>query len=153
MKRRILSGSAIFLVCAIPWAFLLALCDRTPGVPFWAALMGILLVAGAMAWFSGKAGLISWAIAGNAVSCLVSSLLFLWRFGTEDYYFSPFRPVDYMLFLSIFLLSLQVTLWRIQRKAPAPSMIEQFAERMMIVFAVAVTVVFLLLLISQWALL
>lgn len=148
MAKQTISKMLSFGICAVPWAFLLALCDRTPGVPFWPVFLTVLLGLGAMAWFCGKRQLVFWAVAGNALSCLLSVVLAIRCFGVSNYYFTPFRPVDFMLFLSALLLSVQITLWRIQHKGPARSLILQFAETLAMLFAAAVCLVFVLLLIS-----
>lgn len=147
MAKRSLSRLTVFLICAVPWAFLLALCDQRLHFPLWALLFP-LLVLGCTGWYCGKRRLVSAALAGNALSCFLSVVLTIRFFGVTNYAFKPFRPVDFMLFLSALFLSLQVTLWRIQRKAAAPSLILQFAESMAMLFFAAVAFVFGLLLIS-----
>ena len=151
MATRNFTKVLTFLTCAVPWAFLLACCDdRWPSVSFWPVFLAVLILLGIVGWFCGKKRQIPLVLAGNALSCFLSVLLTIPYFGVTNYYFSPFRPVDFMIFLSALLLSLQVTLWRIQRKAPAPSLMLQFAETMAMLFAAAVTFVFALLAVSAW---
>lgn len=152
MSKQAAPKLLFFGIFAVPWAFLLALCDRLPVFPFWPVFLAVLLGLGAMAWFCGKNRLVSWAVTGNVVSCLLSVVLVIRRFGVSDYYFSPFRPVDFMLFLSALLLSVQITLWRIQRKTAAPSLIAQFIETLAILFFSAIALIFLLLWVSQLSL-
>ena len=150
MAARKFSKALTFLTCAVPWAFLLAWCDHGASVSFWPVFLAVLVLLGCTSWYCGKKRQISLALAGNALSCFLSVLLTIPCFEVTNYYFSPFRPVDFMIFLSALLLSLQVTLWRIQRKAPAPSLMLQFAETMAILFAAAVAFVFALLAVSAW---
>ena len=152
MTKQLTPRILTFGICAVPWAFLLALCDRAPGFPFGPVFLAVLLGLCGTGWYCGKRQLIPAAVAGNAVSCLLSIVLTIHRFGVSDYYFSPFRPVDFMLFLSALLLSVQITLWRIQRKTAAPSLVAQFIETLAILFFSAIALIFLLLWVSQLSL-
>lgn len=140
------------LFCAVPWAFLLAAWDLWLSPSLWPVFLAVLLGQGGIGWYCGKRQLASLAVAGNAVSCFLSIVLTIRYFGVTNYTFTPFRPVDYMLFLSALLLSEQVTLWRIQRRTAAPSLIAQFAESLAILFFSAVALIFLLLWISRLSL-
>ena len=141
-----------FLFCAIPWAFFLAAWDLRLSLSLWPFFLAVLLGLGGVGWYCGKRQLAPQAVAGNAASCFLSIVLTIRYFGVTNYTFTPFRPVDYMLFLSALLLSEQVTLWRVQRKAAAPSLIAQFAESLAILFFSAVALIFLLLWFSQLSL-
>jgi len=147
MTKQLTPRILTFGICAVPWAFLLALCDRAPGFPFWPVFLAVLLGLCGTGWYCGKRQLIPAAVAGNAVSCLLSIVLTIHRFGVSDYYFSPFRPVGFMLFLSALLFSAQITLWRIQRRSAVRSLVLQFAETLAMLFVAATALVFLLLLI------
>ena len=148
MAKQTVSKMLSFGICAVPWAFLLALCDRRLSFSVWPVFLAVLLGLGGIGWYCGKRQLTPSAVIGNAISCLLSVVLAIRCFGVSNYYFAPFRPVDFILFLSALLLSVQITLWRIQRKGPARSLILQFAETLAMLFAAAVCLVFVLLLIS-----
>ena len=148
MPKQVIPKILVFGICAVPWAFLLALCDRGLSFSVWPVFLAVLLGLGAIAWYCGKRQLVSWAVTGNALSAFLSVVLAIRCFGVSNYYFTPFRPVDFMLFLSALLLSVQITLWRIQRKAAAHSPILQFVETLAMLFVCVVTLIFLLLLIS-----